>query len=152
MMGLRTDTLSYKYRYRAPRAELYRTLISEQLKYFQRTDASIQTLTPGTKIMANLQTKMHKLITQNMMKVNIMKTDDTFQLETQQPSGKIIQTYKFDQEHSGADVLIYSEQNVFESSRNQMNFMFFGLMYKYFYNRGVKKRMRYLDDLARSTE
>lgn len=47
-MVLRTDTLSYKYRYRALKSELYRTLISEQLKYFQRTDKSIQVLTPGT--------------------------------------------------------------------------------------------------------
>ncbi|AGE37637.1 Hypothetical protein zj316_0098 [Lactiplantibacillus plantarum ZJ316] len=95
---------------------------------------------------------MHQLVTQNTMKVNIMKADDTFQLETQQPSGKIIQTYKFDTERSGAKILVYSEQNVFESNRNQMNFMIFGLMYKYFYNRGVRKRMRYLDDLAQSVE
>ncbi|WP_288614629.1 DUF3284 domain-containing protein [uncultured Lactiplantibacillus sp.] len=151
-MVLRTDTLSYKYLYRALKSELYRTLISEQLKYFQRTDKSIQVLTPGTTIVANLQTKMHQLVTQNTMKVNIMKADDTFQLETQQPSGKIIQTYKFDTERSGAKILVYSEQNVFESNRNQMNFMIFGLMYKYFYNRGVRKRMRYLDDLAQSVE
>lgn len=151
-MVLRTDTLSYKYRYEAPKSELYRTLISEQLKYFQRADKSIQALKPGTIIIANLQTKMHQLITQNTMKVNIMKADDIFQLETQQPSGKIVQTYKFEQEHSGANILVYSEQNVFESNRNQMNFMIFGLMYKYFYNRGVRKRMRYLDDLAQNIE
>lgn len=150
MIRLRTDTLSYKYRYQASKAAIYQALINEQLSYFQRTDPNVKTLTTGTKIIANLQTKMKKLATQDYMQVTSIKENDEFQLETQQPSGKIVQTFKFTKNRMGNDVLLYSEQNIFENNRNQTNFMFMGMMYKFFYNRGVRKRMQYLDNLAQN--
>ena len=84
------------------------------------------------------------------IKENLRRALDEFQLETQQPSGKIVQTFKFTKNRMGNDVLLYSEQNIFENNRNQTNFMFMGMMYKFFYNRGVRKRMQYLDNLAQN--
>ncbi|WP_137625446.1 DUF3284 domain-containing protein [Lactiplantibacillus pingfangensis] len=147
---MRTDTLSYKYPYQANRAAIYRVLVQEQLAYFQRTDPSIKSLSPGTKIIAQLKTKMSKQPVQDYMMVKDMVPNELFQLETQQPAGSIIQTFKFMKNRRGQAVLAYSEQNVFDNNRSQTNFMMFGLLYKFFYNRGVRKRMAYLDNLAQT--
>lgn len=148
---MRTDTLCYKYRFHATKEAIYRVLVAEQLKYFQRTDPAIKALSPGTKIKAHLQTKMNKLPTQDYMEVTKIVENEAFQLETQQPAGKIIQTFEFTKNRRGEDILAYSEQNVFDNTRSQTNFMLFGLLYKFFYNRGMRKRMQYLDDLAQTT-
>jgi len=145
---MRTDTLKYKYSYNADQADLYQTLVNEQLKYFQRTDPRIRHLEKGTKIQAQLTTKMKKFTTINTMTVKDIVKNKLFQFETKQPDGEILQTYEFETNKRGKKFLIYSEQNTFNNARNQTNFIFIGMLYKFFYNRGVKKRMQYLDDLA----
>lgn len=145
-----TDTLSYKYHYQAKKADLFRVLIREQLTYFRRSDPTIKALEPGTKIQTHLQTKLNKLETENTMVVKQIVTDELFQLETTQQGGVIVQTFKFEQDRHGRERLVYSEQNTFDQSRSQMNFMVMGGLYKFFYNRGIKKRMQYLDNLALS--
>jgi len=147
---MRTDTLKYNYPYQANRAAIYRVLVQEQLAYFQRTDPAIKALSPGTKIKAHLATKMSKTPTRDYMMVKEMVPNERFQLETQQPAGSIIQTFEFTKTRRGKDVLAYSERNVFDNNRSQANFMLFGLLYKFFYNRGVRKRMTYLDHLAQT--
>lgn len=147
---MRIDTLRYKYHYQATKPEMYRTLIAEQLKYFQRMDHSIKQIKTGTAVEAKLTTKVRKLTTANKMTVQQIKPEHCFQLVTQQPAGKIIQTFEFTADRRGRNVLIYSERNVLDNYRNQVNYMLFGLLYKFFYNRGVRKRMQYLDHLATS--
>ena len=39
----------------------------------------------------------------------------------------------------------YSEQNSFDRSRNTYSFMLAALFYKFFFNKGVKKRTQYLE-------
>jgi len=145
---MRTDTLKYKYSYNADQEALYGTLVNEQLKYFQRTDPQIKHLEKGTSIQAQLTTKMKKLATSNTMTIKDIAKNKIFQLETKQPDGEILQTYEFETNKHGKKYLVYSERNTFENARNQTNFMLMGLFYKFFYNRGVKKRMEYLDNLA----
>ncbi|MFH5811271.1 DUF3284 domain-containing protein [Companilactobacillus sp. FL22-1] len=145
---MRTDTLRYKYGYNASQNDLYNTLVNEQLKYFQRTNPQIRHLTPGTTIEAELTTKMKRIATTNKMSIKNMVKNELFQMETEQPDGKIVQTYQFETNKRGKKFLVYSERNTFKNTRNQTNFMFISLLYKFFYNRGVRKRMKYLDDLA----
>lgn len=145
---MRTDTLSYKYYYEADKKQLFRTLLNEQLKYFKRADPTISQLTSGTKIKTQLQTKINKLQTENYMQVKQIIPNELFQLETQQQDGVILQTFKFAENRRHRKYLIYSEQNTFNKSRSQMNFMFIGGLYKLIYNHGIKKRMQYLDQLA----
>lgn len=145
---MRVDTLKFKYSYNADQADLYQTLIDEQLKYFQRMDPRIRHLEKGTSIKAKLTTKMKKLATTNTMTVKDIEQNKLFQFETEQPDGSILQTYKFETNKRGKKYLVYSEKNTFNNARNQTNFMLIELFYKFFYNRGVKKRMQYLDDLA----
>ena len=145
---MRTDTLSYKYHYQAKPTDFFNVILKEQLQYFQRTDPSIKLLKPGTTIEAHLQTKMNKIQTENKMSVKQIVPNQLFQLETQQTGGTITQTFELDQDRHGKNRVIYSEQNNFEQGRNQMNFVFMGALYKFFYNRGIKKRMQFLDKLA----
>lgn len=145
---MRTDTLRYKYSYNADQGNLYDTLVNEQLKYFQRSNPQIKHLSKGTKIEAQLTTKMKRISTTNTMTIKDIVKDKIFQMETKQPDGEILQTYEFETNKRGKKYLVYSEKNTFENARNQTNFMFIGLLYKFFYNRGVKKRMEYLDNLA----
>lgn len=145
---MRIDTLRYKYHYQATKTAMYNTLIAEQLKYFQRMDQSIKQIKTGTAIEAKLTTKMRKITTSSKMVVEEIKPEQCFQLVTQQAAGKIIQTFEFTSDHRGRNVLVYSEKNVLDNYRNQVNYMLFGLLYKFFYNRGVRKRMQYLDHLA----
>lgn len=98
---MRTDTLKYKYSYNADQADLYQTLINEQLKYFQRTDPRIRHLEKGTKIQAQLTTKMKKFTTTNTMTVKDIIKNKLFQFETKQPDGEILQTYEFETNKRG---------------------------------------------------
>lgn len=145
---MRTDTLSYKYYYEADTDLLFQALLNEQLKYFRRSDPTINQLVPGIKIKTLLQTKLNKIQTENYMQVKQIVFNQLFQLETQQQDGVILQTFKFEENRHHRKYLIYSEQNTFNKSRNQMNFMFVGGLYKFIYNHGIKKRMQYLDQLA----
>ncbi len=145
---MRIDTLRYRYHYQASKTAMYKTLINEQLKYFQRMDNSVKRIQPGTTVEAKLTTKMRKITTANKMMVKEIKPEKCFQLVTRQQAGKIIQTFEFKSDRHGRNVLVYSEKNVLDNYRNQVNYMLFGLLYKFFYNRGVRKRMQYLDHLA----
>lgn len=145
---MRTDTLSYKYHYQAKKTDLFQVLIREQLGYFRRNDPSIKELKPGTTIETHLQTKLNKIQTENSMTIKNIIPNELFQLETTQQGGVIVQTYQFEQDRRGKERVVYSERNTFSESRSQMNFMVMGGLYKFFYNRGIKKRIQYLDNLA----
>lgn len=140
--------MNYKYPYKADEKNIYQVLMDEQLKYFQRNDPNIIELTSGTKIQCDLATKSQRAVIPSTIEVKQVVRNKIFQLETTHNSGKILQTYEFSVTNKGKGLLIYSEKNSFSEIRNQYNFMIAGLIYKFFYNRGIAKRMKYIDELA----
>ena len=120
---MRVDTLSYTHTMKSELGAVYQAVLSEQLSYFKRQDPSISALAEGTSITCDLVTK------------------------TQSSTGVIMQSYDF-REKDGKVQVTYSEKNIFEQSRNQFGFMLVGLLYKYFYNRGIRRRLDYLDGVA----
>lgn len=149
---MRTDTLSYHYRYQTTKENFFGALIAEQLKYFKRVDPTIEQLHAGLKINARLMTKIQKHETSNTMMIEEVVPNQRFKMVTNQPAGAIIQMFEFTSDRKGRNVVVYSEQNQFDNNRNQTNFMFIGILYKYFFNRGMKKKMIYLEKIAQQME
>ncbi|WP_162921746.1 DUF3284 domain-containing protein [Listeria costaricensis] len=144
---MRTDTLRYKYQMKAAREAVYQILLKEQLAYFQKADPSIVELEQGTKITCYLSTKMRGVV-ESTMEIKEIIPEKRIQFKTAYLSGEILQTYEFLTNKAGVCQLVYSEQNTFNKTRSQYGFMVMGLLYKFFYNRGIAKRMKYLDELA----
>lgn len=146
---MKTDTLTYRYVYQAPKEKLYQTLLDEQLKYFNSHDASIKTLHEGDQVNTSLKTKIQKLESSTTIKVTKIVPNKEFQLETHQAGNhNITQTFKFDKNVNGKDELVYSERTNINTVRGQSYFFLTALIYKFFYNRGMKKKLQYLDRLA----
>lgn len=145
---MRTDTLTYKYYYHVTPEQLFSVLIGEQLKFFQRFNPNIEQLSTGTTIDARLTPKMHNQSITNKMTIKEIDENKKFQLMTSQLAGDITQTFEFLKDHKGNNVLIYSEKNRFDSMRNQTNFILIGFIYKFFFNRGMRKKLVQLEHLA----
>lgn len=146
---MRLDTLTYKYRYKAPKDMLYKTLIETQLQYFRAHDKKIKQLREGEKITTNLQTKLQKLDSKTTMEISKIIPEKVFQLVTQQPGNhNITQTFEFKTDKSGEEELVYSEKTQLNNARSYSFFFLTAIIYKYFYNRGMRKKMQYLDDMA----
>lgn len=138
------DTLTYRYKYQASKEDLFQTLMSEQLKYFRMHDNRIQNLHVGDQITTTLQTKLQKLDSVTTIKVTKIEPNKLFQLMTHQPNGNdIVQTFNFERNE-----LIYSEKTQLHTVRSQTYFFLAILIYKFFYNRGMKEKLQYLDQLA----
>ena len=134
------DTLTYKYKYQASKEKLFQTLLDEQLMH----DSSIKSLHVGDEIKTTLQTKLQNLDSVTTMKITKIVPNKVFQMITHQPNGNdIVQTFAFKQNE-----LVYSEKTKLHTVRSQTYFFLAALVYKFFYNRGMKKKLQYLDQLA----
>lgn len=142
------DTLHYKYVLKSDKAAVFKVLIEEQLQYFQKNDPEITSLKEGTSIKCNLPTKVQKLPVSSVMAIKKITANEVLQMETSYPAGNILQMYEFKKNKKGKDILIYSEKNTFSETRNQYGFMLVVFLYKLFYNRGIAKRMKYIDNLS----
>ncbi|MCM3512127.1 MAG: DUF3284 domain-containing protein [Carnobacterium inhibens] len=142
------DTLSYKYVLKSDKSSVFKVLVDEQLQYFQKNDPKIISLEEGTSVQCNLTTKLQSLPVSSVMEITKLKAEETLQTKTSYSSGMILQMYEFKKDKKGKDILIYSEKNTFSETRNQYGFMLIGFFYKLFYNRGIAKRMRYIDNLS----
>ena len=142
------DTLRYKYVLKSNKSAVFKVLVEEQLQYFQKNDPKIISLVEGTSVNCNLTTKVQNLPVSSVMEITKLKANEVLQTETSYSSGTILQLYEFKKNKHGKDILIYSEKNTFSATRNQYGFMLIGFFYKLFYNRGIAKRMRYIDNLS----
>lgn len=116
---MRLDTLTYTYRYRAPKDKMYKTLIDTQLRYFRAHDRNIHQLHEGAKITTNLQTKLQKLDSSTTMEVSKIIPEKIFQLITRQPDNhNITQTFEFRSNKSGKQELVYSEKTQLNNARS----------------------------------
>ena len=146
---MRADTLTYRYFYQAEPARLYQTLLDEQLKYFSCHDPRIKQLHVGDEITTSLKTKLQKLDSITTMKVTKIIPNKEFQLLTHQAGNhNITQTFEFKKNANGKNELVYSEQTNIQTIRGQSYFFLTALLYKWFYNRGMKRKLQYLDQLA----
>lgn len=146
---MRADTLTYRYLYEASQDKLYETLLNQQLKYFKSHDENITSLHEGDEISTNLKTKIRNLDSATTIKITKIVPNKEFQLETHQPGNhNITQTFKFDKNVNGKNELVYSEKTNIDTVRGQSYFFLTALLYKFFYNRGMKKKLQYLDKIA----
>ena len=65
---------------------------------------------------------------------------------TKYHEGDIVTTYLFEN-INGKTRMTYIEENHFNKAMNEMNFYFVSFLYKWMYNRNIKKRMRYIVSL-----
>lgn len=142
------DTLTYKHVLKADKSTVFKVLIEEQLQYFQKNNPEILSLEEGTSVQCNLTTKLENLPVSSVMAITKLTANETLEMETSYSSGAILQLYEFKKDKKGKDILIYSEKNTFLKTRNQYGFMLIGFFYKLFYNRGIAKRMKYIDNLT----
>ena len=129
---MRTDTLTYTYQMRTTPERFYQVMIAQQAAFF-RSKGAEEPFGENSQINLMIRTKVKKI------------AQDEIALITAYEQGKICQRYRF--VPSGAEKIevTYSEQNSFDRSRNTYSFMLAALFYKFFFNKGVKKRMQYLE-------
>lgn len=145
---MNTDTLSYRYFYQADAKKMYQTLLEQQLKYFRMHDPQIKELKVGDRIQTTLRTKMNNAST-TTMEITKIEPNREFQMVTHQAGDHdITQTFKFLKSPNDNNELLYSEKTNITTVRGQSYFFLAKLLYKFFYNRNMKRRLEQLDRLA----
>ena len=146
---MKLDTLTYKYNYESSTQNLFQTLLDEQLKYFQYHDPNIAELKEGQQIDVHLKTKIRQYDSPTKMKITKIVPNKEFQLVTDQVGDHdITQTFKFVKGNKNQNQLVYSEQTNVKGARSQGVFFMTGLLYKFFYDRAMKKKFIQLDKMA----
>jgi len=141
--------MKYSYPISAPAAEVFEVLIAEQLSYYQRFLPKLRVLMNGTTIETKLPTKLNRMPLSAQLQVVEISSPTSFVQETKSKSGKITQSYRFE-EKKGRTVLTYEEQNDFDQSIAKASYNITGLFYHFVFNRKAKKRACYLNDKARA--
>lgn len=130
---------------------MFEVLVREQLAYFQRHNGLLTDLEEGTELKTQLRTKMSQVPIAGTMLVKRLVKNEFFELETTYPGGQIRQTYYLQSVPQGVTVT-YSEQNTVLGSKNQLSMLLVLPLYKFFYNRNGKKRLKYLESLAQQRQ
>lgn len=142
------NSLSFKYCFEDEVSTVFDTIISEQLKFFKQYKPEISLLTKGLSIEKELTTKTSNKPVKVKLKINEIIKDEKFELSTIYSEGEILQTYSLSY-NDGKTTVCYSEKNMFEKKSYVFNFKVISLFYKFFYNRNIKKRMRYLESVIK---
>lgn len=140
------NSLSFKYCFEDEVSTVFDAIISEQLKFFKQYKPEISLLTKGLYIEKELTTKTSNKPVKVKLKINEIIKDEKFELSTIYSEGEILQTYSL-ANSDGKTIVLYSEKNMFEKKSYVFNFKVISLFYKFFYNRNIKKRMRYLESV-----
>lgn len=140
------NSLSFKYCFEDKVSTVFDAIISEQLKFFKQYKPEISLLTKGLSIEKELTTKTSNKPVKVKLKINEIIKDEKFELSTIYSEGEILQTYSLSNS-DGKTIVLYSEKNMFEKKSYVFNFKVISLFYKFFYNRNIKKRMRYLESV-----
>lgn len=144
---MRLDTLNYRYKMKTELSKISEVLYREQEKYFVSKGCQPADFVEGCEVTIWVPSKMG--VAQVPASLVLSKlTSDLIELRTSYKEGEIIQRYQLNATQDQETQVIYSEQNTFNHNRNQYNFIFLSLIYKIFYNRGIKKRMKYLENLC----
>lgn len=98
-----------------------------------------------------IQTKSAPQLVPAVMTVKKITADELW-INTVHEEGVIDQRYQVTSQKNGKLQVTYSEQSHFARQRTAYSFMLVALFYKFFFNRGVKKRMRYLEELCQKVE
>lgn len=142
------NSLSFKYCFEDEVSTVFDTIISEQFKFFKQYKPEISLLTKGLSIEKELTTKTSNKPVKVKLKINEIIKDEKFELSTIYSEGEILQTYSLSNS-DGKTIVLYSEKNMFEKKSYVFNFKAISLFYKFFYNRNIKKRMRYLESVIK---
>lgn len=142
------NSLSFKYCFEDEVSTVFDTIISEQFKFFKQYKPEISLLTKGLSIEKELTTKTSNKPVKVKLKINEIIKDEKFELSTIYSEGEILQTYSLSNS-DGKTIVLYSEKNMFEKKSYVFNFKVISLFYKFFYNRNIKKRMRYLESVIK---
>ena len=140
---MRTDTLTYTYQMRTMPERFYQVMIAQQAAFF-RSKGAEEPFGENSQIDLMIRTKSAATLVPAVMKVKKIAQDEVA-LITAYEQGKICQRYRFVPRGAEKIEVTYSEQNSFDRSRNTYSFMLAALFYKFFFNKGVKKRMQYLE-------
>jgi len=98
--------MKYSYPISAPAAAVFEVLIAEQLSYYQRFLPKLRVLMNGTTIETKLPTKLNRMPLSAQLQVVEISSPTSFVQETKSKSGKITQSYRFE-EKKGRTVLTY---------------------------------------------
>lgn len=147
MTIVKLDTLSYAYEMDTTKPQLLAVLLTEQESYFKRKGWQGLVFGEGAQVDIQMSSKMGAAQIPAQMKLAKV-TSESLELETSFSGGVISQRYQFQTKSTKLKV-IYSEQNMFAENRNQYSFILVSLLYKFFYNRRIRERMKYLENLCR---
>lgn len=138
------NVLKYEKKIASNPKDLFKTLMQEQLKYFQFYDSKIKQLTEGIKISKPFYTKTTKEKVNGVIEITKIKENEEFQMKTSYSKGEILQTFHIFEEE-GAIKICYMEGNSFEKKRDRANFSLVSLPYRILFRMQLKKRIKYLE-------
>ena len=148
---MRVDTLSYNYQMNVRKRQIYEVIHEEQQRYFQSNGFSNGKFQEGAEISLTMPSKLGTTKISAIMRLSKLNENE-IELITSYNKGNIIQHYILNERSASKTQVTYSERNTFHQSRNQYSFIFLALLYKFFYNSGMKKRMIYLEKRCRINE
>lgn len=141
---MRVDTLSYSYQMNVGLTRIFQVIQAEQERYFKSKGFSGESLREGVTVPMAVPSKLGAATIPATIQLSKL-TKSEIELITSYDKGEIIQRYSLNELPTGKTKVTYSEKNTFTQMRNQYNFIFLAMLYKFSYNRGIKKRMKYLE-------
>ena len=138
--------LSFKHEFQYPVEDVYNVVKEQQLSFFQQYDHSIKELSKGIEIKKQMYTKTSNKEIPVKMCISELIDNQRMEVVTKYHEGVIVTTYLFEN-INGKTRMTYIEENGFNKAMNEMNFYFVSFLYKWMYNRNIKKRMRYIESL-----
>ncbi|KPG71531.1 hypothetical protein [Enterococcus sp. RIT-PI-f] len=140
---MKTDTLTCRYQMRATQEAFHHVLFNEQKKYFEANHA-IGNFAEGCQVHINMQTKTSPKVVPAVITIKKITLNE-FWTSTAYEEGIIEQRYIYTMQRNGKLLVTYSEQSRFNKAQSTYSYMVAALVYKFFFNRGVKKRLRHLE-------
>ena len=141
---MRIDTLSYKYQIDVSKQLVYEVIRKEQETYFRSKGYVGKGLNEGAAVTLSMTSKLGATSIPASIQLSKLNENE-IELLTSHSKGTITQKYRIDERSDSKTQVIYTEKNAFTHARNQYSFIFLAFVYKFFYNRGMKKRMVYLE-------
>lgn len=126
---------------------VYKTLLEQQLLYFQHFNPKIKALHTGVKISRDFYTKLNGKAVKGTTTVKEMKENTRFVMVSAYGASQIIQSFTL-QDEEGKCRISYSEENIFEKKNMEASYGITSWFYTWSFNRQTKKRLRQLGGLA----
>lgn len=139
-------TMKYTRTLQVSSAALADVICAQNLAYFQHYDPRIEQLRPGLCIHRDFYTKTNRKSVRGSSRLSALSME-CIQITHEYGKNRIISEYRLNPKESGTQ-LVYSETSIFEQASLETNYALVSFVYRFFFNRQIKKRFLWLEQQA----